>query len=88
MVWIQKGNYYTLVNFLLLLSFSYFSIGNDNGEIFFWKLDGENVKELAKLALPVQKVVRKTFLTSDCKYIIMSTDDGKLWYLQLESIPL
>ena len=61
--------------------------GNDNGEVFFWKMGPENIQELAKIILPVQKQVRKAKLTSDCKYIILTTDDGKLWYLQLDKIP-
>lgn len=62
-------------------------IGNDNGEVFFWKMKPKSIQELAKMVLPVQKQVRKTLLVSDCKYIIMTTDDGKLWYFQLDTMP-
>jgi len=62
-------------------------VGNDNGEVFFWEMKPRSVRELAKMVLPVQKQIRKAQLLSDCKYIIMTTDDGKLWCFHLDTMP-
>lgn len=56
--------------------------GNDNGEVFFWKLNQDGADEFGKIDLPAKKQVRKAALTSDAKYVILTTDNGALWYLQ------
>lgn len=87
LVWIQLESFFMLVRKSNLDMMLIIFLGNDNGEVFFWKMGPENIQELAKMVLPVQKQVRKAMLTSDCKYIILTTDDGKLWYLKLDKIP-
>jgi len=57
-------------------------VGNDNGEVFFWKLNQDAATEYGKINLPVKKQVRKAVLTSDARYLILTIDEGGLWYLQ------
>jgi len=48
-------------------------------------LNKDIAAEVGKIELTVKKQVRKVVLTSDGKYIILTTDDGVLSYLQFKN---
>ena len=56
-------------------------IGNDNGEIFVYKINYSNDSKepIVQFNLSSKKVVRKALLTDDLQYLLAVTDDGKLW---------